>query len=180
MNYKYFKLHHWKHFHLHFSSWEGLKGQLGQAGSTHLLRGQHLRQRRYRELLTLGFWVSAQLFIPPARTACLLMTGILSCGPSWPGPLRHVPVPWCLPTQWHFDQLWLAGGESHPTASHGGTGVLGPVGIECLNFPLLCKQLIMTEVCFVFDICLSSKYWVVYFTVTYQELSNSPYKALNT
>lgn len=52
MNYKYFKLCHWKRFPLHFSSWEG---KLEQAGTMHLLKGQHLCQQTGREALTLGF-----------------------------------------------------------------------------------------------------------------------------
>lgn len=37
------------------------------------------------------------------------------------------------------------------------------IGIECIHFPLLLKQLLVMKVSFVFDIRLLSKYWVLIF-----------------
>ena len=75
MNYEYFKPCHWITAVCSFPPGRALAGKQIQAGTAHLLQGQRLHQWGRGEVADTEISRShAQLFIPPARTACLLMT----------------------------------------------------------------------------------------------------------
>lgn len=88
----------WKRFPLHFSSWEAVAGELssGQPAPPSAEVGQ---------VLMWGFLVCTQLFIPPARTACLPETTPWDCV-WWP------QLAWA-------SRACAVGGSLHPAAARG-------------------------------------------------------------